>query len=115
MQALQQADVILVVFRLDFTALRNTQRTLDYLEQMGIARDRVRLVVNRYGQAKEVPYGKAEEALGRKIFHYVPDDPKTINRSNNSGVPAVLEYPSAKVSRSVARLAQNVNGQHKAH
>jgi pilus assembly protein CpaE len=109
-QSLRQADLVLLVLRLDFTALRNTQRTLDYLGQIGIARDRVRLVVNRYGQPKEVPAAKAEEALGVKIFHYVPDDPKTVNRANNNGVPVVLESPSAKVSKSVSQLAVSING-----
>jgi pilus assembly protein CpaE len=114
-QALQIADVVVVVLRLDFTSLRNTRRALDYLEQMGVTADRVQLVVNRYGQAKEIPYAKAEEALGRKIPHYVPDDPKTVNRANNSGVPVVLESPSAKVSRTITALAASVNGRHKAH
>jgi pilus assembly protein CpaE len=109
---LRQADVILVVLRLDFTALRNTQRTLEYLAQLGIPTDRVRLVVNRYGQPKEVPAAKAEEALGVKIAHYVPDEPKTVNRANNSGVPVVLESPRASVSRSVTKLAISVNGRH---
>ena len=57
-----------------------------------------------------MPAAKAEEALGTKIFHYVPEDPKTVNWANNNGVPMVLESPSAKVSRSVAKLAQSVNG-----
>src|SRR5262249_12173194 len=35
-QVLHQADVILVVLRLDFTSLRNTQRTLEYLTHLGI-------------------------------------------------------------------------------
>jgi pilus assembly protein CpaE len=113
-KVLHQADIILVVLRLEFASLRNTRRTLDHLEQMGIPRDRLRLVVNRYGQPKEVPAAKAEEALGVKIFHFVPDDPKTVNRANNNGVPMVLEAPSAKVSRSLTRLATSVNGHHKA-
>jgi pilus assembly protein CpaE len=108
---LRQADVILLVFRLDFTSLRNARRALDRLEQLGLSRERVRLVANRYGQPKEVPVAKAEEALGRKIFHYVPDDPKTVNRANNNGVPAVLEYPRAGVSKSITALALKVNGQ----
>ncbi len=113
-KVLHQADVILVVLRLDFASLRNTRRTLDHLEQMGIPRDRLRLVVNRHGQPKEVPAAKAEEALGVKISHFVPDDPKTVNRANNNGVPMVLESPSAKVSKSLAKLATSVNGRHKA-
>jgi pilus assembly protein CpaE len=113
-QVLRHADVLLIVLRLEFTPLRNTRRTLDYLEQLGVSRDRLRLVVNRYGQAKEVPAVKAEEALGMKIHHYIPDDAKSIIRANNNGVPVVLESPSSKVSKSVISLAMSVNGQHKA-
>jgi pilus assembly protein CpaE len=109
-EVLRQAEVVLLVMRLDFAALRNTQRTLDYLAQLGIVNDRVRLVVNRHGQPKEVPAAKAEQALGRKIFHYVPEDSRTVNRANNNGVPVVLESPSAGVSRSVTKLAASING-----
>jgi pilus assembly protein CpaE len=110
-QVLKQASVILLVLRLDFASLRNVQRTLDYLTgPLALPRDRIQVVANRHGQAREVPAAKAEEALGIKIVHYVPDDPKTVNWANNNGVPMVLESPSAKVSRSVAKLAQSVNG-----
>jgi pilus assembly protein CpaE len=112
-QTLRMSDVILLVLRLDFTSLRNTRRTLDHLEQLQISRQRVRLVVNRYGQPQELPVAKAEEALGIRISHFIPDDPKTINRANNNGIPAVLEAPSAKVSKVVLQLATSVNGQAK--
>jgi pilus assembly protein CpaE len=111
-EVLQHADVVLLVLRLDFAALRNTRRTLDYLERLGVDRGRVRLVVNRSGQPREVPAAKAEEALGMKIFQSIPDEPKTINRANNYGVPVVLQSPSAKVAKSIAELATNVNGKH---
>jgi pilus assembly protein CpaE len=110
--AIRQADLILVVLRLDFASLRNARRTLEYLEKLNIGRDRIQVVVNRYGQPKEVPYAKAEEALGLKISHYIPDDPKTVNRANNDGVPLVIESPSTKVSRSLMKLAASVNGKH---
>lgn len=112
-QVLRMADVILLVIRLDFTSLRNGRRTLDYLSQMGVERDRIRLVVNRAGQPKQVPAAKAEEALGTRIFHFVPDDPKSVNRAVNNGVPVVLESPSAKVSKSMMKLAESINGRHK--
>jgi pilus assembly protein CpaE len=112
---LRRADVILLVLRLDFTSLRNCRRTLEHLEQLGVAREKVRLVVNRYGQPKEIPASKAEEALGLKVAHYVPDDPKTVNRANNNGIPLIVEAPGARVSRSVVKLAASVNGQHKSH
>jgi pilus assembly protein CpaE len=109
-EVVRQADMILLVLRLDFVSLRNVRRALEYLERLGISRERLRLVVNRYGQPKEVPAAKVEEVLGMKVFHYVPDDPKAVNRANNNGVPVVLEAPRAAVSRSVTKLAQGVNG-----
>jgi pilus assembly protein CpaE len=113
--AVRHADVILVVLRLEFAALRNTRRLLDQLDHLDIDKARVHLVVNRFGQPKEVPPAKAEQALGAKFFHFVPDDPRAVIRANNNGVPFVLEVPSAKVSRSVTRLAMSVNGAHKNH
>jgi pilus assembly protein CpaE len=109
-EALRQANLVLIVFRLDFASLRHARRTLDYLDKLGIGRDRIQFVVNRYGQPKEVPFAKAEEALGVKISHYIPDDPKSVNRANNDGVPLVIESPSSRVSRSVEKLAASVNG-----
>jgi pilus assembly protein CpaE len=105
---LRQADLVLLVFRLDFTSLRSTRRILDYLEQVGVGEGRVRLVINRYGQAKELPLSEAEDALSRKIPYIIPDDPKTINSANNAGVPAVLRTPSAKVSQSIVQMANNL-------
>jgi pilus assembly protein CpaE len=113
--ALRQADVVLLVLRLDFTSLRNCRRTLEHLEQIGVEREKVRLVVNRYGQPKEIAASKAEEALGLKVTHYIPDDPKTVNRANNNGVPLIVEAPAARISRNIVKLAASVNGQHKAH
>jgi pilus assembly protein CpaE len=109
-EVIRQADVLLLVLRLDFASLRNARRALSYVEGLGVAPDRIRLVVNRYGQPKEISFSKAEEALGIKIFHYVPDDPKSINRANNNGVPVVLESPRSPVARSVVKLAEGVNG-----
>jgi pilus assembly protein CpaE len=114
-EVLRRTDVVLLVLRLDFASLRNTHRALEYLERLGISRERIRLVVNRYGQPKEIPASKAEEALGMKVFHYVPNDPKAVNRANNNGVPVVLEAPRANVSRSLTKLAAGVNGRLHAH
>jgi len=113
--ALRQADVVLLVLRLDFTSLRNTRRALEHLDQIGVSRERVRLVVNRYGQPKELPASKAEGALDMRIAHYVPDDPRTVNRANNNGVPLIIEAPSARITKSVLKLAASVNGHHQAH
>jgi pilus assembly protein CpaE len=106
--ALRQATVILLVTRLDFTSLRNVRRILDHLERLNIPSGQVRLVANRHGQANELPRAHAEEALGGKLSYFIPDDPRTINGANNTGIPAVLKSPSAKVCQSIVQLTNSV-------
>src|SRR5262249_49831132 len=48
-QVLTEADIILLVMRLDFTSLRNARRALDFIDNLGISRDRIEIVINRYG------------------------------------------------------------------
>jgi pilus assembly protein CpaE len=106
--ALRQATAIVLVSRLDFTSLRNARRILGHLHEQEILRTKVRLVISRYGQANELPLEEAEEALGGKIAQCVPDDPKTVNGANNTGIPAVLKSPTTKVSQAFAQLARNL-------
>jgi pilus assembly protein CpaE len=105
---LRQASVILLVSRLDFTSLRNVRRVLDHLDEVGIGRSAVRLAINRQGQPNELPAQEAEEALGGRRASYIPDDPKTINGANNTGVPVVLKAPTAKVSQAIIQLTRDI-------
>jgi pilus assembly protein CpaE len=102
--ALRQATAILLVFRLDFTSLRNARRILEHLQELDIAQ--VQVLVSRYGRPNELPVEEAENALGQKLTHFIPEDAKTVNAANNTGVPVVLRSPNAKVSLAIARVAR---------
>jgi pilus assembly protein CpaE len=105
MVALRQASNILLVSRLDFTSLRNVRRILNHLQEEGIERSKLQLVVNRYGQANELPAEEAQEALGGKVSHMIPDDVKSVNGANNTGEPVVLKSPTTKVAQAISDLA----------
>lgn len=109
-EILRMADTVVIVFRLDFASLKNVRRTIDRLERLGISRNRLQLVVNRYGQPREVSPATAESALKFKLSHYVPDDPKSVNRANNNGIPVVLESPWSTVTRRIKAIAMSLNG-----
>lgn len=104
-QALPHADQILVVLRLDFTSLRNTRRVLDQLDRLGIARQQLRIVANRYGRPGELAASEAEQALQCSISQCIIEDPKNVNRANNQGMPVVQYAPSSKVARQITELA----------
>ncbi|QGJ70717.1 Hypothetical protein PBC10988_24150 [Planctomycetales bacterium 10988] len=105
-QILADADLVIMVVRLDFTSLRNARQALEHLENLGIDRKRCRLVFNRLGQPREVRQGQAEEVLGMKAFKAIPDDPKTVNRAINIGVPVVLDAPRSSVTKALVDLAK---------
>jgi pilus assembly protein CpaE len=111
-QALFQSDWILLVLRLDFTSLRRAGRILQHFDRLELPRERVRLVVNRHRQPRELRAADLEQALGMKITHYIPDDSRHVNPANNKGVPVLLERPRAPAARSLRELAWSVNGQH---
>jgi len=107
-RVLQLSDVIFLTFRFDFSSLRNARRTIDYLEKMGLDREKIQLVVNQHGRAKELSTDQAESALRMKVSHYIPDDPKTVILSFNRGVPALLDDPRSKVSKAITKLAETL-------
>ncbi|OWK44535.1 AAA family ATPase [Fimbriiglobus ruber] len=101
---LERATRILLVCRLDFTALRNTRRIVDFLVGRGVPRERIEIVVNHFGAPDELPVAEAEAAVGGPLVHFVPYDSETICAANNTGVPAALTVPLADVVQSIARL-----------
>jgi pilus assembly protein CpaE len=105
-EVLQQATGILVLCRLDFTALRNTRRLLDHLARLDIRQSRIRVVVNQHGQPSALPVDEAEEALREKLTSFIPYDPKTINAANNTGIPAVVKDPNGRLAKSISELAK---------
>jgi pilus assembly protein CpaE len=107
--ALKAATSILVAARLDFTSMRNARRILEHItSELEVPRGRIRLVINRLGQPGELPLAEAEEALGGKISHYIPDDPRTVNEANNIGIPVVTRAPKSRVARKIMELAKSV-------
>src|SRR5262249_28054863 len=104
--ALQRADAVLLVARPDYTSLRHTRRVLDRLDRAGVPQSRVRLVVNRHGQAQELPADEVRSALAIEHLHLIPDDAGTVNGANNTAVPVVLRAPTSKVAQPIRRLAK---------
>jgi pilus assembly protein CpaE len=109
-EALWQADIVLLVLRLDYTSVRNTRRVIDKMAEIGIGRDRMRLVVNGFRQTGQLEVEQAEAAIGLKVMHQIPHDPKAVNSAVNNGVPVVLASRYSRVSRSLRALAVSVNG-----
>jgi pilus assembly protein CpaE len=87
--ALGQSDMVHVITTLDLLALRRAQWCLRRLEQNGVARDLVRLVVNRYDRNPYITLDEAEKVLELKVSWTVPQDTRSIPEALNDGIPFV--------------------------
>lgn len=107
-ELLRQSDTILFVMRLDYTALRNARRTLEYLERDGLDLDRVQIVVNQCGRPKELTVSQAEEVLARPLDHVIPYEPKVVIPSVNRGAPLMQSAPRSKAARAIRKVAEGI-------
>ncbi len=88
--SLYTADTIGLVANPDVPSIRNAQRLLDRIRQMGAAPERVRLLLNRAAEPFPIPPAQIEAAVGHPIDHMFPSDYKTVSAALNSGVPLAL-------------------------
>jgi len=80
-------------------SVRNAQRLLDRIGQMGTSGDRVRLLMNRAAEPYPIPPAQIEKAVGHPIFHTFLSDYKTVSTALNSGVPIALAGNSELASQ----------------
>lgn len=88
--SLYSADTICLVANPDVPSVRNAQRLLDRIGQLGASGDRVRVILNRASEPYPIPLTQIESALGHPISQVFLSDYKTVSTALNSGVPIAL-------------------------
>jgi pilus assembly protein CpaE len=86
--ALYAADALFVVVTPDVPSVRNAQRLIDRVRQLGVSGERVRVLLNRAGTPGVAP-NQIEAALGYPVHHTFPSDYIGVSMSINAGVPIV--------------------------
>jgi pilus assembly protein CpaE len=97
--SLYSADTIYLVVSPDVPSVRNAQRLLDRIGQLGASGDRVRVLLNRAAEPYPIPPSQIENALGHPIHQIFLSDYKTVSTALNSGVPLTLAGNSELASQ----------------
>ena len=84
------SNLIFLVANPDVPSVRNSQRVVDRMEQMGAGKDRVRVLLNRTSEQQFVTSKQIEDALGHPIHHAFKSDYRTVSAALNAGVPVAL-------------------------
>ena len=81
------AELVFLVVTPDVPSIRNAQRLMSRLRQLGVPKERIRIVLNRAAEPFPIPPKQIETALGQKIHHMFLSDYKIVSTALNSGVP----------------------------
>ncbi len=105
--ALYAADTIFLVTNPDVPSVRNAQRLVDRVRQVGAGGERVRILLNRASEPFLIAPKQIETALGYGIHHMFTSDYKTVSAALNSGVPLALTNHS-ELAEQFDRFTQGI-------
>ena len=88
--ALYAADTVFLVANPDVPSIRNAQRLVDRVRQLGAGSERVKILLNRVSDQNLIAPKQIETALGYGIHHAFSSDYRTVSTALNSGVPLAL-------------------------
>ena len=100
-------DELLLVTTNELPAVHATQNTLACLEDQGVSKSKIKLIVNRYNTEIGLSSEAIETALELKVYERLPSDFESVQKALIEGksIPA-----STKVGRSIADLAEKLTG-----
>jgi pilus assembly protein CpaE len=107
--AIQLSDAILLVANPDVACLRNLQRIIDMVKTVGVARERLKIVLNRASEFGVLSTAQIERVLGFAISHSINSDYRTVASAVNAGVPvSTLKVP--ELPRQLESIARALTG-----
>lgn len=104
-------DRVLFNTVLNLPALKNAKRYLTSMQDEGLGRDKVKLVLNRYLPKDDIKTADAEKVLDNSVFWAVPNAYAEVMASINQGVPLVACCPRSPAARAIADLAGRIQGE----
>jgi len=110
---LKNADHIFLVTQVSVLSLRSARRLIDMLQEENLELAPISVIANRYpskGQGRKISIAEAEKTLRLPIKSSVPNDFGLLINSLDQGVPAILQQPASKYSKTIDDILDGVAG-----
>jgi len=106
--AIDSSDVIVLVATQEIPAIKNSRLFLDLLQTMGIGKQRILFVMNRFDKRIAITPDRVGENLKQDVAAVIPMDEKVVIPSVNRGIPFMLDNKAQPVARGIFALAESV-------
>jgi pilus assembly protein CpaE len=102
------ADRILLVTTPDLATLHDTSRFLQLSRSLSYPAEKILMILNKAGIEGGVKLKDIETVLHTQVYHQIANDPASVLRSINRGIPFLVYYPRSNASKSIQQLARNL-------
>ena len=109
LKILDKSDYILFTTIVNIPAIRNTQRCLNLFASRRYAKDKVKIVINRYMENEEINIDDIESTLGEKIYWKIPNNYFSIMEAINKGVPIKEVNANSNISNNFSDFATKIS------
>src|SRR5690348_13548818 len=86
---------------LQLSTVSDTRQLLDTIEGKYLAREKIKIVLNRVSRQNRLHVPDVERTLGHPVAAQIPNDGRTVPASINKGVPFILSHPGSPVGQCV--------------
>ena len=104
-------DVLVLVVSQDIPAVKNVRLFLDLIKNIGVPRERVCFVMNKYDKRISITPEKVGDNLKQTIESVIPLDERTVIPSVNRGVPFMFDNKTQPIARTIFSLAETIRAQ----
>lgn len=106
--AIDVSDLVVLVTTQDIPSIKNCRLFLDLSLTLGIERERILFVMNRFDKRINITPDRVAENLKQEVVSVIPFDEQTVTKAVNRGVPFVLDNKNQPAARGIFSLAESV-------
>ncbi len=92
----------------NISSVRATKKALSVFKDLGCAKDKVRLIVNRASKGDSIKVEEIEKTLRYPVAWVVPNNYRSVVEAINSGIPLVNHRGNSNVAKSISGLSADV-------
>lgn len=93
--ALENSDLIMLLLTLELPTIKDGKLMLELVDNLGLSRDKVQVIMNRDQPNSEIDLQEVEEALEQEVLGGLPSEGDLVMPSVNEGLPIVLSHPES--------------------
>jgi pilus assembly protein CpaE len=106
--ALDAADLVLLVISQDIPSIKNARLFLDLADGLGISREQILLVMNRYDKRRSITPERVRDNFKKDVDATIPLEEKLVIPAMDRGEPFVLRGGNNPTAKAISELATKV-------